>query len=268
MSAPSLLETLEGRRLFSGLPSFAVGDASIVEGNAGTSYASVIVSLSARSGKTVSVGYGTADGTATGGGDYDAVSGTLTVAPGETRKSIRVPVRGDRAPESDESLFVNLRDPRNAKIARGRAILTLVDDEPRIAVSGPGAGMEGDSGTTPFTFTVSLSLAYDQTVSVDFATRDYTAVAGEDYLATTGTLTFDPGETVRTVTVMVLGDVAADPDEGFYLDVTGASAAAHPPGGLSAYATITDEEGAVDDGAFIGGDYFDAYAYWSYYYGY
>jgi hypothetical protein len=273
MSAPSLLEALEGRRLFSGLPAFSIGDASFIEGNAGKSYASVVVSLNGRTNKTVSVGYGTADGAATAGGDYDAVAGTLTFAPGETRKSIRVPVRGDRTPESDESLFVALHGAKNARIANGRASLTLMDDEPRIAISGSGGGWEGDSGTTPFTFTVSLSTAYDQPVSVNFATRDHTAVAGDDYLATNGTLIFNPGETVQTVTVMVLGDVVADPAEGFYLDVTGASANAHPTGGLSAYATITDEDGPVDDGAgssssgYDTANYYDSYSYW-YSYGY
>lgn len=134
-------------------------------------------------------------------------------------------------------------------------------------ISSSGADWEGDSGTTPFTFTVSLSLAYDQPVAVNFATRDYTAVAGEDYLATNGTLTFAPGDTTRTVTVVVLGDVAVETTEGFSLDITGASANAHPTSGLSAYATIMDEEGPTDDGSGGGGGgdyYFDPY---SYYYG-
>ena len=90
-------------------------------------------------------------------------------------------------------------------------------------------------------------------------------------LVVIGTLTFNPGETFGTVTVMVIGDVVADPSEGFYLDITGASANAHPTAGLSAFATIFDEEGVIqDDGSGDAGYgyYFDDYAYWSYYYGY
>jgi len=273
MSAPSLIETLEGRRLSSGLSCLSVSDAVFTEGNTGTGYASVVVSLIGRSSKTVSVDYGTADGTAGGAaaGDYNAVSGALTFARGETSKSIRVPVRGDRNPESDEYLFVDLGGARNARLASARARLTLIDDEPRITVIGSGSPAEGDTGTTPYTFNVGLSLAYDQPVTVAYATRDYTAIAGEDYLAASGTVTFNPGETLRTVTVMIVGDVAADPAEGFYLDITGASANAHPTAGLSAYATIADEEGVVEDvggGDATYGYYVDDYAYWSYYYGY
>jgi chitinase len=270
MSARASIEALEGRRLFSGLPCLSVGDAVFTEGNAGTGYASVVVSLIGRSNKTVSVGYGTADGTAAAvGGDYNAVSGTLTFARGETSKSIQVPVRGDRTPESDEYLFVNLRDAKNARVAAARASLTLIDDEPRITVGSAGGAGEGDAGTTPYTFNISLSLAYDQPVTLTYATRDDTAVAGEDYLAASGTLTFSPGETFQTVTVMVIGDVVADPSEGFYLDITATSANAQVIGGLSSYATIFDEEGVIDDGSGDAGYgyYYDDYAYWSYYYG-
>ena len=259
---------MEGRRLFSGLPALSVSDAFFTEGNAGTGYASVVVSLIGRSNKTVSVNYGTADGTATAGGDYDAVAGTLTFARGETSKLIRVPIRGDRTPESDESLFIDLRGAKNARIARARASLTLIDDEPRISVSGPAGNWEGDSGTTPFTFTVSLSTAYDQPVTVNFTTRDNTAIAGDDYLASNGTLTFNPGDTVRTVTVMVVGDLVADTGESFYLDLIGASANAQLSGGLFAYAQIDDEESPVPD-VYVGNDYyFDPYSYWSSYWGY
>jgi chitinase len=271
MSALSFIEALEGRRFFSALPCLSVGDAVFTEGNAGTGYASVVVSLNGRSSKTVSVSYGTADGTADAGGDYNAVSGTLTFARGETSKSIQVPVRGDRTPEPDEYLFVDLRGVRNARVACARASLTLIDDEPRITVGSAGGVAEGDGGTTPHTFNVGLSLAYDQPVTVSYATRDDTAVAGEDYLATSGTLTFKPGETFRTVTVTVVGDVVADPSEGFYLDITSASANAHPTNGLSAYGTISDEEGVIEydgSGDATYGYYFDDYAYWSYYYGY
>jgi hypothetical protein len=62
-------ESLEPRRLFSGGPALAVADVAVAEGNDGTRLAAVVVSLSARSGKTVSVNYGTAAGTAAAGGD-------------------------------------------------------------------------------------------------------------------------------------------------------------------------------------------------------
>src|SRR5262249_17460063 len=66
--------------------------------------------------------------------------------------------------------------------------------------------LEGNSGTTAYTFTVSLSAASTSTVTVNYATANGTASAGSDYLATSGTLTFAPGQTQQTITVYANGD--------------------------------------------------------------
>src|SRR5262249_18166618 len=78
---------------------------------------------------------------------------------------------------------------------------------------------EGKRGkTTLFTFTVSLSATYDQPVMVSFKTTDGTATtADHDYAAQTGTLTFNPGQTKKTITITVYGDSKKEPDEYFYL---------------------------------------------------
>src|SRR5207245_4924178 len=65
---------------------------------------------------------------------------------------------------------------------------------------------EGNSGTTNATFTISLSTSSSTVVKVDYTTADSTATAGEDYTAATGTLTFQPGETTKTVNISVIGD--------------------------------------------------------------
>ena len=84
---------------------------------------------------------------------------------------------------------------------------------------------EGRVGqTTLFTFTVTLSAAYDQPVTLSFRTADGTAKAGDqDYGAKTGTLTFAPGETTKTITIEVKGDGKKESDETFYLDLFGNS---------------------------------------------
>ena len=111
-------EALEDRAVPASL---SVSDAVLVEGNAGTQYAAVIVRLSAPSSKTVTVNYGTANGTATAGSDYNAVSGKLTFARGETSKTILVPVLGDRLAEQDETFSVKLSGAKNARIDDGTA---------------------------------------------------------------------------------------------------------------------------------------------------
>src|SRR5205814_8228637 len=80
---------------------------------------------------------------------------------------------------------------------------------------------EGNSGTTALTFSVSLTQASSQTVTVNYATADGTAtVAGADYQAASGTLTFAPGQTTQTVTVLVNGDTVVEPNETFTLTLT------------------------------------------------
>src|SRR5262249_20218748 len=78
--------------------------------------------------------------------------------------------------------------------------------------------------TTSFTFTVTLSAAYDQAVTVSFQTVNWTATTGDnDYVARTGTITFKPGETTKTITIDVQGDSKREADETFYLDLFGNS---------------------------------------------
>jgi uncharacterized repeat protein (TIGR03806 family) len=102
---------------------------------------------------------------------------------------------------------------------------------------------EGDAGQTDFSFEVSLSAADANTVTVDFATSNGTATAGEDYTATNGTLTFTPGQTTRSMTVSVQGDADVEPDETFMVglsNVTGNAVIADATG----EATIIDDDSA------------------------
>ena len=203
----------------------SVGDATIIEGNTGTQYALVSVTLDAPSKQTVTVNYATGAGTATSGSDYSSVSGRLMFAPGERSKTISVPVYGDRLAEANESFTLTLSGAQRARIGDGTGVVTIVEDEPRLSI-GDAAGTAvytsaGTAGTT-LTFTVSLAAAYDQAVTVSYATADGTATAGVDYVATSGTLTFAPGETTKTIAVQVLGNDAGI-DERFYVNLSGAS---------------------------------------------
>lgn len=85
---------------------------------------------------------------------------------------------------------------------------------------------EGHAGTRPFIFQVVLSEASASPVAVNFSTRNGSAQAGSDYVATSGTVTFAPGELTKTITVDVIGDTVAEEIEVFFVDLTGASGAA------------------------------------------
>ena len=74
---------------------------------------------------------------------------------------------------------------------------------------------EGNSGNANATFTVTLSSAQSVPVTVDYATVDGTARSGSDYIATSGTLTFERGQTTKTITVAIQGDSTQETDESF-----------------------------------------------------
>src|SRR5262249_20085895 len=179
----------------------------------------VTVTVSERHGNSITVNYSTADGTATAGSDYNSMSGKLTFAKNEMSKTILVPVIGDRVPEADETFFVRLSNANGASIAKGEGIVTIVDDEPRISINNVSL-LEGNSGSAPMTFTVSLSVAYDLPVTVNYTTTDGSASAGIDYTATSGTLTFAPGQTSQTIMVGVIGNTMLQPDRTFFVNVS------------------------------------------------
>jgi hypothetical protein len=212
-------------------PGLVIGDSYVTEGNTGTREAGFIVNLSFASAEPVTVAYATVDGSATAGSDYQATSGTLTFAPGETINLITVPLKGDRLAEPNETFFVNLSSPTNASIGRGQGIGTIVDDDPRISITDTSV-TEGNMGTRPITFTVSLAAAYDVPVTVAYATANGTAAAGSDYQAASGTLTFAPGETSKTITVSVNGDRLGEADETFVVNLSSPN-----------YGAITDSQG-------------------------
>src|SRR5439155_1284392 len=104
---------------------------------------------------------------------------------------------------------------------------------------------EGDVGTSTLTFHVTLSNPSDQTVTVDYATNDGTAtIADSDYAAASGTLTFDSGQTAKTVDVTVNGDTTHESDETFTLDLSNAANANLPDG--SGVGKITNDDPGPD----------------------
>jgi hypothetical protein len=126
-------------------------------------------------------------------------------------------VDGDTKNETDESFTVALGGAIGAVIAQGTGVGTIVNDDPVPALSiGDVSLSAGSSGTTPFVFPVTLAQASGQTITVRYATADGTAtVAENDYQATSGTLTFAPGDTSKSITVPITGTATAEADETF-----------------------------------------------------
>ncbi len=218
---------------FVGEPRLEINDLTIAEGNSGTKIATFNVLLSPASAQTATVNFATANNTASSGSDYVATSGTLTFAPGQQSQSVSVTTNGDTALEPNESFFVNLSNATNATISDNQGTGTINNDDaqPTISINNTSLS-EGNSGTALATFSVSLSNASSQTITVNYQTANGTATAGPDYVAASGTVTFTPGQLTRTINVTVNGETVFEPDETFNVDLSGAT-----------NATIADAQG-------------------------
>ena len=314
------------------------------------------VTLDRASTDTVTVDYRTSPGTATEGADYTATSGTVTFAPGDTAKTISVPIVDDDVEDSGETFTVTLSNPAGATLGNHTATGTIHNNdddgsetpgdaltasfegvpeahggpgseaftfrvrfnlEPRVSykvlrdesfavtggevrkarrvdgrndlreihvepegwddvrvmlAGGRACGTEGAICTADgkvlantatvvvkgpvalrvadararegidatLDFAVALDRASTQTVTVQYATANGTAKAGEDYAATAGTLTFDPGDIAKTVAVPVLDDAKDEGEETMTLVLSNASGARIADG--SATGTIVNAD--------------------------
>ncbi|HKV35299.1 MAG TPA: Calx-beta domain-containing protein, partial [Pyrinomonadaceae bacterium] len=214
-------------------PSISLNDVSLSEGNAGTKTATFTVALSNASSQTIMVNFATSPGTATAGSDYVSASGTVTFMPGQTSRPINVTINGDTASEPNETFTVNLTSPTNATISDSQGTGTITNDDTLPAISLNDVSVtEGNSGTVTATFTVSLSAASGQTVTVNYTTSGGSATAGTDYILSSGTLTFTPGQLTQPINVTVNGDTMLEANETFNIVLSGAT-----------NATITDSQG-------------------------
>lgn len=176
----------------------------------------------------VSVQYATSNGTATAGQDYSTAVGTLNWTDGDTAaKTFNVPITDDTVFEGNEAVNLTLSNPTGGAIigTPNAAVLTIIDNEtqPTLTINNV-IQNEGNSGLTPFTFTVTLSGPTTQTVTINYATSNGTAIAPGDYNAILPTqLTFSPGELTKPVTVLVTGDTNVEPDETFFVNMSGAT---------------------------------------------
>ncbi|MBN1311361.1 MAG: hypothetical protein JXB30_08065 [Anaerolineae bacterium] len=170
----------------------------------------ITVTLSSASAQTITVSCATSNGTATAPADYTSTANVLTFLPGQTARTFDVSIADDTLDEEDETLQVTLSAPVNATLgAPNPATITILDDD-----TAPSAQFltislvtnEGDTTNQQVTVIVVLSAASGRSLSVDYVSSDITATAGLDYQATSGTLTFTPGQTSRTFNVTIIND--------------------------------------------------------------
>ena len=150
---------------------------------------------------------------------------------------------GDVIDEVNETFAVTLSSPVNANLGRVKGIGVITDDDgaPTVSISDP--VVTENNGTVSATFTLSLSVTSGQTVRVQWATANGTAVAGSDYRSQTGELQFLAGVTSRTISIVVTGDRIAEPTESFFLNLLGGTGVVI--GDAQGVATILDDDGTM-----------------------
>ena len=225
------------------LPLLSVSDAVADESN---TWLEFVVSLNAPSTQKVSVAYNNSNVTAPNGSDYLAQSSTLTFAPGETTKVVKIPVLNTAGIESTEVLGLNLFNAVNATIARPLAYGTIFDNDqtsgtPVIRV----ADQVVDEASGQVAFIVALDKPSTGNVSVNVATANGSALSGSDYQALpTQTLTFTPGEMVKVVTVGLTNDTSSEPGEYFDLRLSSPVGASLPDTNARAFIAPSDATAA------------------------
>lgn len=226
--------------------------------NESSSFAEFVFRLNAPSTESVSVSYGTQNGSAKYGyPDYDYAytgSQTLTFGPGEIVKTARVALFDDGTPEGNESFQLELSVPRgsDAKLGTSLATATILDDQgnplgqPVVSV----ADTVVDEKAARAYFTVTLDRPSTSAVSLNYRTVDGSGVAGSDYQGLgVQTLAFAPGERAKTVAVNVIDDTRPESGESLQLllfDPVGAQL-----GTTVAFASISDDDSRFDPAYYL-----------------
>lgn len=213
------------------VPLFTINDVALTEGNSGTKIMTFTVSLSAPAGAGgATVQFQTKNNTA-GSGDYDPTSGLVVFAPGQTQQPINVTIKGDTKVEPDETFFVKLSNPTGGAFGDDTGVGTILSDDgvppqpqpqPNVFISLNDESLpEGNSGTRVITFKVWLDKSSTKQVKVNFATQNGTAGSG-DYNTKSGVITFNAGETQKTISVTIKGDTKVEANETFFVNLSNA----------------------------------------------
>jgi hypothetical protein len=250
-----LLETLEPRLCLAvAVPRFPrvslTGPSQVVDRGSDATF-TVRLSAAPGAGKTVGINFTTINGGARAGVQYTPTSGQLTFTGLEKEKTIVVPtIPNSPNPTGKPDVFsVQLSKAVGLKVVSSKASAAIVPIKPGITVSDV-AVPEGNSGTSNAVFEVRLTKSPSKTITVRYATaNDSATTANNDYVATTGTLSFLPGEMVKTVSVPVVGNTASEPDKTFTLKLSESKNAPIVKGVGTGF--ILNDDGDVSDDTLV-----------------
>ncbi|HEY6167488.1 MAG TPA: Calx-beta domain-containing protein [Verrucomicrobiae bacterium] len=166
------------------LPALSINDVTLYHGSSGTTNAVFTVTLAPPSGQFVSVGFQTADGSATAGTDYFATNGVLSFAPGQTNQTFSVAVIGNTLNNSNRTFLVNLLNPVAATLGRGQGVGTILSPPPGLLTVAPAShdfGVLALGGATNFTFVISNAGGSPLTGTASVAPGPFAILSGTPF---------------------------------------------------------------------------------------
>ena len=209
--------------------------------------ARVTVTRTGGSSGSVSVDLVTSDGSATAGADYAATTATLTLGDGVMSQSVDIAITDDSSYEDDESFTValsNVTGGASLGIPATATVTIVEDDVPPAAgnlkFSGARYTVREDAGTVQIT--VTRTGGSFGVVGVEYASTDDSAIAGSDYVASSGTLTFADGEMSQRIDLTIIDDSVFEGNENFMMQLSNASGGASIGSPSLATVTISENE--------------------------
>lgn len=227
------------------------------EGDTATTMMRFPLQLSLPTTSRVTVRYRTRDVEARAGVDYVAKTGMVTFAPNVIQQYIDIPIIGNVEAQANRTFQVELFDPTNAELPGGGVGVTnsgsiatgsIIDDDAMINVAGAASGatlgrVTAGEAASFMVVQLTLSRPVQKQVTVQYATKDISAIGGQDYRISRGTITFAPGTTAATIRIPLLDDTVSEANESFLLELSAPTNA-----GLSlktVRCTITDNDGGT-----------------------
>ena len=221
------IATVSGEIVDNDSPQLSVADASVAEGDDGTSNLEFVISLNQVAVEEVTVDYLSDNISASSVTDYSTVSGTATIAAGQQQVVVSVPIKGDTTVEADETLSLTLSNPSaNAGIAAGGDVATgTIENDDQLSVSAVDtSATETDVGSVPLVFDIAFASATDVPLTLDWALQPGTASNPDDYShssgAASGTLQIAAGDSGAQISVQVASDNIIEGDETFTLQLS------------------------------------------------
>jgi len=217
-----------------GLAALSINDLEIPEGDAGDETEVVFtVSLGQAVQTVTTFSWATADGAGPDGAiggfacspgvDYIEDFGSGTIQPGDLQTVVLVTVCGNDAPDGDRVFNVELSNPsQDVGLLKPIGLGTILDNDtqPELSIEDITVSEPPTGETSQAVFRVSLSEAWDQQVSVNWATANGTAIAGQDYVADSGTLLFGAGQVSRQIPVTILANALGAEQRDFFVNLS------------------------------------------------